>query len=428
MFRQKLKPSLYSIFYIGLLLRIFFLFLLPQRATTFAPDEGAYSGLTYWVSNGLDVREFPDHSNGLYERTRTYILFSTLFYRMGFDEFTATRLTSLFFFTCTSYLLLRICLKKNPEDSPIRLFLLCSLIFMFAFVNLLPSYILWSILAIRETTSHFFLLSSTLLFLKIVLEEPRLRLNIFFFVLCVGLAYGTRAQTVWILLATFLACSWLGKYSVAKKMGLTMLLLLTFYVGVSWTSSTSFLYSSERTKSERTKSLDVSSPLKNIESFTQPVDIVFELKERREVNQKFATSALTPPLCTGSGIRNYLCNSSIFGYQFRSFLFRPLPLIDTGSNLLLLASIENVFWVVMYILVLSLLLSAYKFLGMRFLLNDQYIRLTSLFLLTFSVSASMYFGNLGTGFRHKSTMLWTICLLVFQLVHLIKNNQNSRKD
>ena len=68
---KKLSASLYSIFIVGFIARVLLLILLPQKATILAPDEAAYAGLTYWVSHGLDIRDFPGHGHGLYERTRT---------------------------------------------------------------------------------------------------------------------------------------------------------------------------------------------------------------------------------------------------------------------------------------------------------------------------------------------------------------------
>jgi len=417
---KKLSASLYSIFIVGFIARVLLLILLPQKATILAPDEAAYAGLTYWVSHGLDIRDFPGHGHGLYERTRTYILFSVLFYRMGFDEYTATRLTSLTFSISLSFILLRLFLNQLVRTPALKPLLSFSLVFVFAFLNLLPSYILWSVLAIRETTSHFFIFLSSLIFSKILLKEPKFKLNTLLLFVFVALAFGVRAQSVWILLATFLVCSWFVRDTFFRKLGLTTLILVSFAIGIFWTSNTSYLYKSDPAPKE-TKTIILLS-----ESFQAPLVSISQLDDRRVNNQQFAASALTPPVCNNDGVRQFFCENSLMGYQLISFLFRPLPLIDTGSPLLVVASIENLFWVALYVLVLILVKEAYKTVGVKLILSDQLVRLHAIFLVTFSVSASMYFGNLGTGFRHKTTLLWCITLLVLRLVQIAGKDSMSK--
>ena len=428
---KKLSASLYSIFIVGFIARVLLLILLPQKATILAPDEAAYAGLTYWVSHGLDIRDFPVHGHGLYERTRTYILFSVLFYRMGFDEYTATRLTSLTFSISLSFILLRLFLNQLVRTPALKPLLSFSLVFVFAFLNLLPSYILWSVLAIRETTSHFFIFLSSLIFSKILLKEPKFKLNTLLLFVFVALAFGVRAQSVWILLATFLVCSWFVRDTFFRKLGLTTLILVSFTIGTFWTSNTSYLYKSDLTVTTPAPT-SVTAPKESktkillSESFQAPLISIFQLDDRRANNQQFAASAVTPPVCNNDGVRQFFCEVSLMGYQLISFLFRPLPLIDTGSPLLIVASIENLFWVALYVLVLILVKEAYKTVGVKLFLSDQLVRLHAIFLVTFSVSASMYFGNLGTGFRHKTTLLWCISLLVLRLVQIAGKDSMSK--
>ena len=423
---KKLSATLYSIFIIGFIARLVLLILLPQKATILAPDEAAYASLTYWVSHGLDTRDFPGHGHGLYERTRTYILFSVLFYRIGFDEYTSTRLTSLTFSISLSFILLRLFLnqlERNPTFKPLLNF---SLVFVFAFVNLIPSYILWSTLAIRETTSHFFIFLSSLIFSKILLKEHKFKLNTLLLVVFVVLAYGVRAQPVWILLATFLICFWITKETYFRKLGITTLILVSFTLGTFWTSNTSYLYKSNlavTTPATTSVPAALEAPLAALEA---PLIAISQLDERRANNQKFAASAVTPPDCNNDGIRQFFCKVLLTGYQLTSFLFRPLPLIDTGSPLLVLASLENLFWIALFILVLVLVRDAYKTVGVKFILCDQLVRLHTIFLVTFSVSASMYFGNLGTGFRHKTTLIWCISLLVLRIVQIAEKDSMSK--
>jgi hypothetical protein len=103
--------------------------------------------------------------------------------------------------------------------------------------------------------------------------------------------------------------------------------------------------------------------------------------------------------------KRIICNLKELPYRLSSFLFRPFPGIDTGSNFLIIAGIENLLWLALFIYALLLVV------------NQKLKRSHKLFalwiysyLFTFSSAASLYEGNLGTAFRHKSSILWALVL------------------
>jgi hypothetical protein len=134
------------------------------------------------------------------------------------------------------------------------------------------------------------------------------------------------------------------------------------------------------------------------------------LEYKREVNSLEAQSALPVKACEFSIhplVDKLLCNLSELPYRLPTFLFRPFPLVDSGSTFLQIAGIENLFWMVLV------------FMGMRTLFFpqiSQQVRIATMglaaYVLVFSTAAALYEGNLGTAFRHKSAILWPLILIL----------------
>ena len=95
-----------------------------------------------------------------------------------------------------------------------------------------------------------------------------------------------------------------------------------------------------------------------------------------------------------------------------TFLFRPLPFIDTTSRSSTIAAVENTLWILMFGLIVYRI-SRYKripFIGA--------LAPTIIFFFLFVVGAGSYQGNMGTAFRHKSLILWIVLLLLFAVFWL----------
>jgi hypothetical protein len=94
-------------------------------------------------------------------------------------------------------------------------------------------------------------------------------------------------------------------------------------------------------------------------------------------------------------------------YRLFAFLFRPLVFFDQGSTTLTFAALENLGWMIL------VPLSVWVSLSKRENTVDRFINLSlTSYVLLFASAAALYEGNLGTAFRHKSTILWPLVFIL----------------
>jgi hypothetical protein len=171
------------------------------------------------------------------------------------------------------------------------------------------------------------------------------------------------------------------------------------------------------------KQVNVSSVLNQI-----PVKSIAELEKVREGNRLTARTGLAKSNCdslSSSLVTSVVCNISELPYRLFSILFRPLPILDQGSHINNLASIENIFWIILFTLFGFALVNSLK--------SKRALTIsipTSLFVVSFSILAALYEGNLGTAFRHKSTILWGLLLVIVigMNSHRRKTEEESQKE
>ncbi len=140
------------------------------------------------------------------------------------------------------------------------------------------------------------------------------------------------------------------------------------------------------------------------------IDQVEALPGRQIINQSGAASMiqrLTCPLDESSKIGKYACLAFRAPYMTLTFLFRPLPFIDTTSASSVFAATENTLWILMFLLIIHRILKVRRvpFLGE--------LAPSIIFFSLYVVGAGSYEGNMGTAFRHKSLILWVVLLLIF---------------
>ena len=92
-----------------------------------------------------------------------------------------------------------------------------------------------------------------------------------------------------------------------------------------------------------------------------------------------------------------------------TFLFRPILGVDVTSKSSLFAAFENLVWIVFFLALFGLLIWRRVISFLNPLLPAV------IFLLLYVLGASAYQGNMGTGFRHKSLILWAVLLIIFAL-------------
>jgi len=151
-----------------------------------------------------------------------------------------------------------------------------------------------------------------------------------------------------------------------------------------------------------------------IRSITNQVAAVQNLEEARNIRSIDAQSALPESDCKSyeSAIQTtIMCNVKELPYRLSSFLFRPFPFLDSGSTTFNLAGIENILWLLLFLSVFYLSFSTRVTNVERFVISSL-----TFYLMSFSVLASLYEGNLGTAFRHKSSILWPLVIILATLL------------
>jgi hypothetical protein len=455
-----------------LVARILALFLLPPTPSFLAPDEGTYAYLALWVADSQNVDEFPAFGAGLYNTSKTLILPAAALVRLGFDELTSVRivsiafgLLSIYFFTRIIFLVLRIrSLQEVKNILSQRLVLLVLILFAF-----LPSHFIWSTLGLRESAANASLLASVFFLLRLreveVLRSniPLAALAITLPILTLMLSFGARRQTAFVFVVFF--CLVILVMSRRRNvLSLTGVILLGTVLGLgfsttpktaasvqfAWVPVEQLAQANKVTYSpapviSRTDGTVVVCEKEGIriatvsgefvcisKIFTKgqisllatiqqvPIMTLDSLENKREGNRVGAQTAFSETNCTNYSqlsIQNLTCNAKEFPYRATAFLVRPLPLIDSGSLSNNLASAENLIWTL-------LLVSFGYFLRVSFQnrLKLEVVIPTTLFIVFFSSLAALYEGNLGTAFRHKSTILWGLLLVI-----TIGINSNWRK-
>ena len=142
------------------------------------------------------------------------------------------------------------------------------------------------------------------------------------------------------------------------------------------------------------------------------VDYVTRLPEKSLANQTYAASQFTPPNCPFNGensIDYFMCLAWRAPYMALTFLFRPLPFIDTTSMSSTFAAAENILWIFMFAVIV------YRIFNLKRIPLLRELAPTLVFFTLFVVGAGSYEGNMGTAFRHKSLILWVPLLLLLAL-------------
>jgi len=175
-----------------------------------------------------------------------------------------------------------------------------------------------------------------------------------------------------------------------------------------------------RCKTSKTYQVEERNPAKTVGEQILTIQI---LEYKRNVNALDAQTALPTSTCQNLSRDIFIlieCNFKELPYRLFSFLFRPLIFFDQGSTTLTLAGLENLGW--MILVPLSIWVSLLR----RENTVDRFINLgLTSYVLMFASAAALYEGNLGTAFRHKSTILWP---LIFILMIASRILPKSRRE
>lgn len=404
------SPELLFIVTLAAAARIFALFLLPNSPSSFGPDEGTYAYLAEWVEEGEPVTDFPLYGAGLYNSARSLILPSVIFVRFGFEPLIAVRLVSLIYGVLSIYLFGKLVLYVSKKIvSPRDTLKERSILIVVAFFAFLPSTFIWSILGLRETASVFWIMMSAYFLIRLkdygTTSFANSKLTSWLYqtsmaLISIILAFGARQETALVFLTFFgLSLIFLAN---GKRFLTASICILGFIGGHLFTMTPSADVSDNQlSNSNSLSSALIQSPLRKITI----------LEYKRNVNTLHANTALPLTECTeatGSIFTRVQCNLEELPYRLVSTLFRPFIFLDTGAISNNPASLENLIWLG--------LLALFLFGSASVLKNRVLIHLALpaiMYVITFASLLALYEGNLGTAFRHKSTILWPILYVIF---------------
>jgi hypothetical protein len=375
--------------------------LLPDSPSEFGPDEGTYALLAKYVSQGLPVEEFPAYGPDLYNSAKSITLPSAFLIKLGLEELTAVR-TIASVYGLASTLLLVLCFiaylrLRHHKIQELRLSLDKQFTVILAVFAFLPSNFIWSTIGLRESGSQFWLITTFYFILKLLNSTGR---DLWKFTALAALtltfAYGTRPQTalVFSFVGLFFSTAILLKF---RKFMPLIAISIGIFVGIF--GGQAF------TTTPTTQT--IINPLKTLQNQILTIRI---LEYKRSDNALGAQSALPISTCQSSSneiVDTMKCNLSELPYRLFAFLFRPLVFFDQGSTTLTFAALENLGWMIL------VPLSVWVSLSKRENTVDRFINLSlTSYVLLFASAAALYEGNLGTAFRHKSTILWPLVFIL----------------
>ena len=402
---QTFKQKLWAIVAASFVARVIMFFVLPNTPSSLAPDEGTYAFLAKWIGESKPASEFPAYGQGLYLSGRSIILPASFLYRIGFNELDAVRLVSTLYGFCGLILVVTLILKLFKDDmadfpkKKSYKHVITGLLLVFAF---LPSHFVWSNLGLRESATEFWLISAVMVFFIIFQYRKRITFpSLLILFGSIVLTFSARPQVGWVLGVS------LTLYLLLHLKKSVTFFLIPLVLCATLFGSTLNLGSTGSTGSVLGG------------AFKPLLTAGEEVSYKQEVNQLDAASVIETQSCPREApslaavpptkFDTYFCIAWRAPYMVSTFLFRPILVLDVTSTLSLIAAVENIFWFGLFvtIIVLAIRRRAISFLAP--------ILPALIFFGLYVLGASAYQGNMGTGFRHKSLILWAVLLLIFAL-------------
>jgi hypothetical protein len=403
---QTLKQKLWAIVAASFAARVIMFFALPNTPSFLAPDEGTYAFLTKWIGESKPASEFPAYGQGLYLSGRTMIVPASLLYRAGFHELDSVRLVASIYGFCALVLIVLMTLKiysqypakGTHQTRNVRL--IFGMLLVFAF---LPSHFVWSNLGLRESATEFWLITTFISFFVMFHHQEKITmLSLVIFTASIAFTFSARPQVGWVLGVALIAYLTLN----LKKTNTYFLLPVVLCAVIL--GSTLNLGST------------VGGTASTVGGIFNPLLTAGEIAEyKQQVNQLHAASVIKTQSCRTESpslvaspptkFDAYFCIAWRAPYMVTTFLFRPILGVDVSSKSSLLAAFENLVWIGFFLTIFGLLIRR------RSITFHSPLLPAIIFMFLYVLGASAYQGNMGTGFRHKSLILWAVLLVIFAL-------------
>ena len=416
---------------------------ISQSDSSLGPDEGTYAELAATRAAGASTDSWSGGwGSSLFPSTRSFLFPASLLIKIGIEDLTAVRLTSLVYGILSQVVfiaLLYFLQKKNNErlhlpDAERLSGLPLAGVLIF---TLFPSNNAWSMIGLRETTGQFWAIVTVSFAVLILMVDSKLRIKILIAIagsLSLSFLFQSRDE---IGFAIALALSITAIAWVKNKQRVSVLLLLTSIVGASLGAYMASPTDSRPSLTESlgiqltqldTDQLDTDQPDTDQPDTDQPdtdqpdtdqpdtapnvIDgLLTTVQDRRKQLSEGAGSAFDPISCpSASGVlsNSSVCEISRFPLALFSVTFRPLWPIDalpSDSTISTMATVENSLWLVLFIVTLIALTRNYS-------LAPRVTLLLIIFVFIVLAGMAVIEGNLGTAFRHKSQVLWAVCMLL----------------
>ena len=435
-----LKSKLYAIVFASFVVRVVAFFMLPNKESSFAPDEGNYGGLTEWIAQSRPADQY--YFGGLYTISRPLVVPASLLNRLGLSGLDSVRIVSSLYGLLATVLAIHLLLKLSNSLPQVSKFVSenqLKTVFLLVIFSFLPSNLAWSFVGLRDSAMNFWVLAVyVIVFCAFTLKEISLKLASLGLLLTIPLVFLSRPQVGWVVCISLLTYL-LIKVRVRVSQVLIPITLMGIILGYIATTPFSigtaetFVLTSPTGGSENdaaTKNLckyDGQEVISQNAKFTclkivdkmsvvglkNPaaalVDQTQSISERQEINKIGAASAIRTldcPITSDSKIKKYFCLAYRTPYTTYTFLFRPIIGADVTSSSSLFAAMENTFWLGAFLFVIFMLIRN------RRLAFFGALAPSLLFFSLYSVAAGASEGNMGTAFRHKSLILWVVLLLI----------------
>jgi hypothetical protein len=435
-----LKSKLYAIVFASFVVRVVAFFALPNKESSFAPDEGNYGGLTEWIAQGRPADQY--YFGGLYTISRPLVVPASLLNRLGLSGLDSVRIVSSLYGLLATVLAIHLLLKLSNSLPQVSKFVSenqMKTVFLLVIFSFLPSNLAWSFVGLRDSAMNFWVLAVyVIIFYAFTLKEISSKLVSLGILLTIPMVFLSRPQVGWAVCVSLLTYL-LIKVRVRVSQILILMTLMGMVLG--YIAITPFSIGTTETfvTTSSTGGSENDAAIKNLCKYDGQ-EVIFQnakftcllkvdeisvvglknpaaalvnqaesISERQEINKVGAASAIRTldcPITSDSKIQKYFCLAYRTPYTTYTFLFRPMIGADITSPSSLFAAVENIFWLASFLFVIVM------FMRNRRLAFFGALAPSLLFFSIYSVAAGASEGNMGTAFRHKSLILWVVILLL----------------
>jgi len=438
---KSLKQKLWATVAVSFVARVIVFLALPGRPSSLAPDEATYASLAKWIGQSNPADEFPAYGQGLYLSGRTVIIPASFLFRVGIHELDAVRLVSSVYGLCSLILIVGMILmlyKKfvfESEKNKIDEGLVVVLVIIFAF---LPSHFMWTNLGLREGPTEFWILASFCTFFMLYHHQKKITaLGILTLAGSIAFSFSARPQVGWVIGISMITYLFFNLRQINTYF-MICVVVCGVVLGTTLNQGTTINQGTTGTTGTTGSPLTQGSSGNIFGDALQPLLKAGELVSyKQEVNKLDAASVIETQSCpreTSSvslsppkKLDTYFCIAWRAPYMVTTFLFRPFVIGDVSSTVSLFAAVENLFWMTFLATLFALMIKRRRISFPKPLIPPV------IFCGLYVLGASAYQGNMGTGFRHKSLILWVVLLMIFALAgrkaeNLAENTRNNSQE